>query len=127
MPDFCNNIVRDLSRVATPLALIGLGGSFTFGSIKNNIKPLTFILGLKLVIVPAAAIGISAYAFGFRGAPIVTLISIFASPTAVSSFTMAQSMGGDSDLAGQTVVFTSAFSIITVFLIVAVTKYLNLY
>ena len=127
MPDFCNNIVRDLSRVATPLALIGLGGSFTFGSIKNNIKPLTFILGLKLVIVPAAAIGISAYAFGFRGAPIVALISIFASPTAVSSFTMAQSMGGDSDLAAQTVVFTSAFSIITVFIIVAVTKYLNLY
>ena len=127
IPDFCSNIVRDLSRVATPLALIGLGGSFTFGSIKNNIKPLTFILGLKLVIVPAAAIGISAYAFGFRGAPIVALISIFASPTAVSSFTMAQSMGGDSDLAAQTVVFTSAFSIITVFIIVAVTKYLNLY
>lgn len=127
MPDFCSNVIRDLSRVATPLALVGLGGSFTFSSIKNNIKLLSGILSLKLIIIPVTAIALSAYAFGFRGAPIVTLISIFASPTAVSSFTMAQAMGGDSDLAGQTVVFTSAFSIITVFIIVAVTKYLNLY
>ena len=127
MPDFCGNIIRDLSRVATPLALVGLGGSFTFSSIKNNIKLLSAILALKLIIIPVTAIGLSTYIFGFRGAAVVTLISIFASPTAVSSFTMAQSMGGDSDLAAQTVVFTSAISIITVFIIVAVTKYLNLY
>ncbi len=127
LPDFCGNIIRDLSRVATPLALIGLGGSFAFSSIKDNIKKLAFILSLKLIIIPVTAIGLSAYVFGFRDASIVTLISIFASPTAVSSFTMAQSMGGDSDLAAQTVVFTSVFSILTVFLIVAVTKYLNLF
>lgn len=127
LPDFCDNVVRDLSRVATPLALIGLGGSFAFSAVKDNLKKLTAILSLKLVIVPAIAIFISAYIFGFRGASIVTLISVFASPTAVSSFTMAQSMGGDSDLAAQTVVFTSVFSILTVFIIVAVTKSLNLF
>lgn len=127
LPDFCGNVIRDLSRVATPLALVGLGGSFTFSFVKGNIKKLIYIIALKLIIVPVTAIGLSAYVFDFRGASIVTLISIFASPTAVSSFTMAQSMGGDSDLAAQTVVFTSVFSIITVFLIVAVTKYLNLF
>lgn len=127
LPDFCSNIIRDLSRVATPLALIGLGGSFAFSSIKGNINKLAFIISLKLIIIPVIAIGLSGYVFGFRGASIVALISIFASPTAVSSFTMAQSMGGDSDLAAQTVVFTSIFSILTVFIIVAVTKYLNLY
>ena len=78
-------------------------------------------------VVPVTAIFLSAYVFGFRGAAIVMLISAFASPTAVSSFTMAQSMGGDSDLAAQTVVFTSVFSIITVFAVVAVTKFLGLY
>lgn len=127
LPDFCGNIIRDLSRVATPLALIGLGGSFTFSAVKGNIKKLAAILSLKLVIVPSIAIFVSAYAFGFKGAAIVTLISVFASPTAVSSFTMAQSMGGDSDLAAQTVVFTSVFSILTVFIIVAVTKYFGLF
>ena len=127
MPDFCTNVVRDLSRVATPLALVGLGGSFTFSAVKGNIKKLICLLVLKLIIVPVAAIFLSAYVFGFRGAAIVMLISAFASPTAVSSFTMAQSMGGDSDLAAQTVVFTSVFSILTVFIIVVVTKSLNLF
>lgn len=127
MPDFCNNVVRDLSRVATPLALIGLGGTFTFNTVKGNVKILTPLLCLKLLIVPATAIFTGAYIFGFRGAAIATLISATASPTAVSSFTMAQSMGGDSDLAAQTVVFTSVFSILTVFILVAVTKSLNLF
>jgi len=40
---------------------------------------------------------------------------MFAAPTAVSSFQMAKQMDGDADLAGQIVVFTSAFSIVTVF------------
>ena len=40
---------------------------------------------------------------------------MFAAPTAVSSFQMAKQMDGDGDLAGQIVVFTSAFSIVTVF------------
>ena len=127
MPDFCGNVVRDLSRVATPLALVGLGGSFTFSAIKGNTLKLMFLLLFKLLIVPFTAIFLGAYVFGFEGAAIVTLISAFASPTAVSSFTMAQSMGGDSDLAAQTVVFTSVFSILTVFFIVAVTKSLNLF
>lgn len=127
MPDFCSNVVRDLSRVATPLALVGLGGSFTFSAIKGNTLKLMFLLLFKLLIVPFTAIFLGAYVFGFEGAAIVTLISAFASPTAVSSFTMAQSMGGDSDLAAQTVVFTSVFSILTVFFIVAVTKSLNLF
>ena len=127
LPDFCSNVVRDLSRVATPLALVGLGGSFTFSAIKGNTVKLAFLLSLKLLIVPLTAIFLGAYAFGFSGAAVVTLISAFASPTAVSSFTMAQSMGGDSDLAAQTVVFTSAFSILTVFIIVALTKSLNLF
>ena len=126
-PDFCGNVVRDLSRVATPLALVGLGGSFTFSAIKGNTLKLMFLLLFKLLIVPFTAIFLGAYVFGFEGAAIVTLISAFASPTAVSSFTMAQSMGGDSDLAAQTVVFTSVFSILTVFFIVAVTKSLNLF
>ncbi len=127
IPELINNVIRDLSRVATPLALIGLGSSFTFVSVRGNLKKLIAILGLKLIIVPAVAISIGAYIFGFKDASIVTMISLFASPTAVSSFTMAQSMGGDSDLAAQTVVFTSIFSIITIFIVVAFTKYLGLF
>ena len=54
------------------------------------------------------------------------LIALFASPTAVSSFTMAQQMDGDSQLAGQLVVFGSLFSILTIFLWVFSFKQLGL-
>ena len=43
------------------------------------------------------------------------LIAIFASPCAVVSFAMAQQMGGDADLAGNCVAFTSALSCVTMF------------
>jgi hypothetical protein len=42
-------------------------------------------------------------------------MSMFASPAAVSSYTMAQQMDGDAELAGQLVVFTTVFSLVTLF------------
>ena len=46
------------------------------------------------------------------------LLTVFGAPIAVSSFTMAQQMGGDDKLAGQLVVFSSIFSIGTMFLLI---------
>jgi predicted permease len=43
-------------------------------------------------------------------------------PTAVSSYTMAQQMGGDGELAGEIVVFTTGVSIITIFIWIFVLK-----
>ena len=40
---------------------------------------------------------------------------MFASATAIASFTMTQQMGGDSELAGDIVVATSALCIVTMF------------
>ena len=53
---------------------------------------------------------------GFRDVQLAVLLSMSASPTAVSSYTMAQQMEGDDALAGQLVVYTTIFSILTVFL-----------
>ena len=47
---------------------------------------------------------------------------VFGAPIAVSSFTMAQQMGGDDKLAGQLVVFSSIFSIGTMFLLIFLLK-----
>ena len=52
---------------------------------------------------------------GFRGVELVSLLGIFASSTAIASFTMAQQMGGDAELAGDIVVWTSALCSFTLF------------
>ena len=52
---------------------------------------------------------------GFRGVELVSLLGVFASSTAIASFTMAQQMGGDAELAGDIVVSTSALCSFTLF------------
>ena len=57
----------------------------------------------------------AAFLIGIRGVGFAGLISVFASATAIASFTMTQQMGGDAELAGDIVVSTSALCIVTMF------------
>jgi predicted permease len=115
LPIAIEKSVSDISKIATPLSLILLGGSFAFTDVKIHLKQTIIGVTGRLVIVPLILMPISIW-LGFRGVELLALMLIFASPTAISSFTMAQKMDGDSDLAAQIVVFTSACCIITVFL-----------
>ena len=65
-------------------------------------------------------------ALGFRHYELGALLTMLASPVAVSSYTMALEMKGDGELAGALVVFTSAFSILTMFLFIFTLKSLGL-
>lgn len=125
LPTAIENSVNDIAKIATPLSLILLGGSFAFKDVKKYLKPMLITVIGRLAVVPGIVIPISIWA-GFRGIDLLGLLLIFASPTAVSSFTMAQKMDGDSDLAAQIVVFTSAFSVLSVFLWIFTLKQLSL-
>lgn len=115
LPNVIEKTISDLSKVATPLALVVLGGSFKFNKIKGYTKQLIIGIVGRLVIIPGIFIPI-AIILGFRKIELATIMIMLAAPTAVSSFTMAEQMDGDSELAGQLVVFTSAFAVITIFL-----------
>ena len=54
----------------------------------------------------------------------MTLVAVFACPTAISSYPMAVQQGGDGELAGQIVVFTSAFSMVTLFVLIWLLKFM---
>ena len=91
--------------------------------VKRN---LIICLTGRLIAVPAIALTCGVLA-GFRGVALVTLVAIFASPTAVSSFTMAQQMDSDGELAGACVIFSSMFSCLTMFGWIFVLKSLGLF
>lgn len=114
-PDAVYKTVSDLSAAATPLALIALGASLDFSKIKGESKYLIWGLLGKLVLSPAVFIGAAAL-LGFRDRELAIILSMFASPASVSSYTMAQQMGADDDLAAELVVIGTAVSLITVFL-----------
>ena len=121
LPSTLEKAIGDVSKITTPLALIVLGGSLDFGKIGGNAKQLGVSVIGRLVIVPCVFLPAAVY-FGFRNAELAILLSLFASPTAVSSFTMAQQMGGDDELAGQIVVFNTTLCVITVFLWIFILK-----
>lgn len=125
LPTPIEKTINDISKIATPLAFILLGSSFTFSAFSVYIKQLSITILGKLIIVPGIVLYIAAL-LGFRNVELTCLLSVFASPTAVSSYTMAEQMDGDSILAGQIVVLTSIISIITVFLWIFILKQFHL-
>jgi predicted permease len=80
----------------------------------------------RLVIVPAFALTVGIL-LGFRDVALVTLIAIFAAPCAVSSYTMAQQMDSDAELAGNTVIFSSLLSCFTMFMWIFMLKNFGLF
>jgi predicted permease len=121
IPGLILSPLDSLGKVATPLAFVVLGGTFRFDKLAGNMKYLiTAVLG-RLVIYPAVVFGIAILS-GFRGEALVALVGLAASPTAVSSFTMAVEMDADGELAGQIVVLTSVICILTIFIWVLMLK-----
>ena len=114
LPTVAEKAVSGLGSVATPLQLFLLGAFFRFEGLGRYAKALSAVTLVKLVVTPAIFLSLAA-ALGFRGVEFVALLGIFASPTAVNSFTMAQQMGGDAELAGDIVVSTSVFSALSMF------------
>lgn len=121
LPTAILSTVKDVSKMATPLGLILLGASFSFSDVKKYKNYIIAIVILKLIVVPAVMIPLSVY-FGFRGISLLTLTIIYGAPTGVSTFQMAKQMGGDSDLAAQSIVFTSFFCIATMFIWIFILK-----
>ncbi len=107
--------VSDLGKIASPLMLFLLGAFFRFDSLRRHARDLVRVCALRLVGIPAIFLSI-AVALGFRGVEFAGLIGVFGSATAVASFTMAQQMGGDGELAGDIVIATSALCSVTLYL-----------
>ncbi len=124
IPQLLLSPLSSLSKIATPLSFIVLGGTFQFSRISGNLKYLSTVVLGKLIFIPLIVFTI-AIALGLRGEALVALLGVTASPTAVSSFTMAVEMDADGELAGQIVIVTSIFSIITIFFLVYLLKALQ--
>jgi predicted permease len=114
LPFVIEKSVSDISKIATPLAIVAIGGSFTFRSIKGCIKEVAITVFLRLVFIPLVAI-IVAVMMGFRGEALACLLITFGGPVSISSFSMAQQMGGDEDVAANVVIFSSLLCILTMF------------
>ena len=114
LPEPLEKVVSQMSAVSSPMLLFLLGAFFQFSGVRSHIRELAAVCAGRLVVFPAIFLGL-AVVMGFRGVELVSLLGVFSSATAIASFTMAQQMGGDAELAGDIVVWTSALCSFTLF------------
>lgn len=115
LPSALSDALGDISGIASPLMLFLLGAFFRFESMAKNWKELIQVCMGRLLVIPGIFLSVS-YFVGFRGVDFAALLTVFSASTAVSSFTMAQQMGGDSELAGNIVVATSVMCAFSLYL-----------
>jgi predicted permease len=120
-PSFVEMPVDEISKIATPLALMVMGGLFKFRGLMNNFLPVLAATLFKLVIIPLAAM-IVFINMGFRELELAALLCLFATPTAVASFIMAENMGCDGEISAHIVVLSTALSAITIFFFIFALK-----
>ncbi len=114
-PEFAGTFIADLKSLSSPLCLIALGGTFAFNDAKGYAGPVTLVVVLKCLIIPAIVLGI-AVLLGFRGIVLASLLVIFACPSAAATFSFCNGYCGDPAMASQLVMQSSVLSIFTMFL-----------
>lgn len=118
---FVYTTLTNLKQIATPLALIVLGGQFEFSAVKGMSKEIAVGTVFRCVVAPLLGVGCAVLLseftplFSFGSTEYPALIALFGTPVAVSSAIMAGEMSNDEQLAGQLVVWTSLSSIVTLF------------
>lgn len=115
LPASVETPIGQFAALSTPLALFVLGGTLHFSAIRGNLKYIVPSMTLKLLVLPAV-ITVIAIALGFNNLERFILFELYATPVATASYSMAQNMGGDGELAGQFVVLSTAASVVTIFL-----------
>lgn len=121
IPTFAIRTMSYFEAVATPLALITIGASFSFGKATANMGASLLASLLKLVIIPLAAVSL-AIVIGFNNQDVLLIYLLFGVPTATVSYIMTAAMNGDKDLSTNIIMTTTILSNFTMTLFIFVFK-----
>lgn len=111
-PVIFSKSVTYISNLATPLGLMALGASIEFSKTKDKLAPAAIATFMKLVVFCAIFLPV-AVSLGYRTDKLIAVLVMLGSPTTVSSFVMAKSMGHDGTVSASTVMFTTLISAFT--------------
>ncbi|MDD5908410.1 MAG: AEC family transporter [Clostridia bacterium] len=107
-----DKVLSMLGGLASPLSLLVIGAGFRWQAALEKRRTTLLAALVKLVLLPAAALPPAA-ALGFRGEALVALLVMSGTPSAVSSYIMAENMGNDGVLANGIVAVTTLLSAVT--------------
>ena len=117
LPVMVSTAVNTTANMATPLALLCLGGGMTFRGFDTKFKYALTAGLIKIFLVPLVFTAL-AVLFGFRDYDLAVLMIFFAVPSAVVGYSMAAQMGGDTYVAGTIIVIATLGSAFTLTLFI---------
>ncbi len=129
---FVYTAIQDLAKTATPLALVVLGGQFTFEAVKKYRRQVIAATCMRLLIAPTLGLGgaiLLSEVLGivhFDAAVYAAYVAFFATPVAVATSVMASEMDNDTQLASQQIVWTSVLSLPTLFIFISILRGMGL-
>ena len=114
-----------IAAITLPLALIGVGGTMKIKLLQNTSFITLGALIMKLLVSPLIATSMG-YLIGYTGTDLGIIFIIFACPTAIVSFVLADAMTPHGEIAGNIVLTTTLVSSITIPIGLMILAYLNL-
>jgi len=125
MPNVLISTGNYIAAITLPLALIGVGGTLRIKYLQQTSLMTLGASILKLIVAPLIAT-IIGYYFGYSGIDLEIIFILFACPTAIVSFILADAMTPHGEIAGNIVLTTTLASSITIPLGLMILTYLNL-
>lgn len=112
LPFLVTKTMTNLSVLATPLALIGLGAGFEGKAALGRIQPALAASFIRLFLQCAIFLPIAAH-FSFTGEKMVSLLIMLGAPTTPSCYIMSKNMGHEGILTSSVIVLTTLLSAIS--------------
>lgn len=121
--------IENIARITSPFALILLGAGFMFSFAGKHLAHITLGTVFRIVLSPILVLGLAVLLdetagwFYIGDLEMMALLAVFASPVAVTSNILAAELGdNDTSLSAQLVVWSSIFSIVSIFVFVSLLK-----
>ena len=124
LPIMVGGAVNTTANIATPLALVCLGGGMAFRGFDAKFKYAVVGSVIKCVIIPVA-FTVVAYFMGFRDYDLAVILIMGGIPSAVVAYAMAVQFGADTYVAGTIVVITTFMSAATLTILIYAVRVLG--
>jgi len=113
MPVVLESSVGYLARMALPLALICIGASLEWRTLKSVRADVLWATAFKMLILPAGITAAAIYR-GFSGEDLGILFLMVGAPTAMVAFVMAREFSPRSDMTAEVIALTTILMPVTV-------------
>ena len=121
LPLIIDHSLKIITGLTLPLALLAIGGGFSFARLKGDLLHAGLASTIKLILLPLLAV-LVLVPLGVTGTDLGIGILMAGTPAATATYIMAQQMKGDAALAGSIVMLSTLASAFTYTLLLVLFK-----